>query len=122
MTDYPPVKKKPLDGSAKRLGSGTGTHKNRPLSGLRISPSLHNSEGSEKNAAGLNVKNFKGPNHSFPSIDNLVATVKPEEWNNIPLPVVDTITQILVCFLDLKKLTHDNWNEIMQTQHTANLI
>ena len=95
MTDYPTRNKK-ADTSAKRIGSGTGTHKNRPLSGLRVSPSLHDSSaGSEKNtvtSGGLNVKNFKGPNHPFPSIDNLIFTTKPEEWNNIPLPIVDTIT------------------------------
>ena len=71
MTDYPPTKKKP-DQTAKRLGSGGGTHKNRPLSGLRVSPSLHDSTGSEKNtvgSGGLNVKHFKGPHHPFPSID-----------------------------------------------------
>ena len=41
------------------------------------------------------MKNFKGPNAIFPGIDKFVAKTKPEEWNNIPLPIVETFKDLL---------------------------
>ena len=39
----------------------------------------------------LPYKTMKGPNHSFQIIDELEFSVKPKQWNNVPLPVVDAV-------------------------------
>ena len=86
-----------------------------------------NSSDNKSNAGGTGVgpsgvKNFKGPNYPYPSLDVLLAETKPEEWNNIPLPIVDAIKRIMAVCLDLKKTSFENFNDIVQNAHTANLI
>ena len=125
MTDYPTNKRAQTASQTKRSGSGTGTHAPRPLSGVGASPSIDRTSGSDQKSAGGtvgNVKNYKGPNHPFPSVDQLIAETKPEDWNNIPIPLVETIRRIMNVCLDLKKQSFDNFNEIVTNKHEANLI
>ena len=121
MTDYPENKR--AQSGNKRSGTGT---LNRPLSGVGAHSSIDKSSISDNKSSGAgqvaNVKNFKGPNFPFPSIDKLMTETKPEEWNNIPLPVVDTIKRIMSVCIDLKKQTFENFNEIVSNAHTANMI
>ena len=129
MTDYPDSSSQPraqAAGGVKRSGS---SNRGRPLSGARASPSIEQaSAGSEQKGSTLGsagqiaAKNFKGPAHPFPSVDRLVADTRPDEWNNIPLPLVDCIKRILAVCLDLKRQSFENYNDIVANAHTANLI
>ena len=54
----------------------------------------------------LNPGMMKGPNAPFMSIDILHSEVKPKEWNNIPVPLVEAVEKIIDCCLEIKKTTH----------------
>ena len=56
----------------------------------------------------------KGPNAPFPSIDQLVKEIKPDMWNNIPVPVCEAFGQFVNCLVDIKKNIHHNFNENLQ--------
>ena len=70
----------------------------------------------------MTVKNFKGPNATFPAIDKFVAKTQPDDWNNIPLPICETFKDIVGVFEAIKKFSHDVWNEAMTTQHMMNTV
>ena len=62
---------------------------------MRNSSNTEKTVKEEPDGGALTVKNFKGPNAIFPGIDKFVAKTKPEEWNNIPLPIVETFKDLL---------------------------
>ncbi len=54
---------------------------------------------------------MKGPNAPFASIDIFHAEVKPKEWRNVPVPLVESIELLNTVLLDVKKAIHANFNE-----------
>ena len=69
----------------------------------------------------LNPGHNKGPNHPFAPVDDLIKNVKPMEWNNIPVPLCETISEMQGVFHAIKKSLHENYNEIMMTQRVVNI-
>ena len=51
-----------------------------------------------------------------------MAKTKPEEWNNIPLPLVEAIKDVVGVFEAIKKFSHEVWNESVTTQHMMNTV
>ena len=39
----------------------------------------------------------KGPNAPLPVVDNLMKTVTPLDWKNIPPPIIDAVKQLIDC-------------------------
>ena len=64
---------------------------------------------------------MKGPNQPFYSIDHLEMKLEPSKWNNIPLPLVEAFEIIVKCFVDLKKETFSNYNDVIRTQRVVNM-
>ena len=64
---------------------------------------------------------MKGPNAPLPAVDILLKECHPRTWNNIPIPLVTTVEMILECLSELKKASHANYNDVVQTQRVVNL-
>jgi hypothetical protein len=64
---------------------------------------------------------MKGPNAPLPVIDLFVNEVTPEEWNNIPLPLVRTVENIKDVFVDMKKLFFEHYNDNVQIKKAVNI-
>ena len=63
----------------------------------------------------LNPGHNKGPNHPYLPIDNFVKNVQPMQWNNIPVPLCETIADIQQVFAAVKQTLHDHYNDIVMT-------
>ena len=64
---------------------------------------------------------MKGPNAPMVPVDLLIEEVKPGEWKNIPVPLVEAIKMLLDCCTEFKKQIHANYNEVVQTQRVINI-
>ena len=64
---------------------------------------------------------MKGPNAPLPFIDFFVSDVHPEEWNNIPLPLVRTVDSIKDVFAEMKKMFFEHYNDNVQIKKAVNI-
>ena len=67
-------------------------------------------------------RNMKGPKHPFVSIDDLLGIeLKPIEWRNVPVPLVEFSEQVLVCMEEIKQQIHSNYNDASKMNRSIGL-
>ena len=105
-------------GSQSSFKSGVTS---RRTSGVNISPiksrsfaqARNDSNGGDEPAMVLSkFRSMKGPNHPFPSIDHLHNIEPgPNEWRNVPLPLVEFSDCVLACMSEIKRQIHECYND-----------
>jgi hypothetical protein len=63
------------------------------------------------------LKGFKGPKARIEVVDNMIERTKPHEWNNIPVPIVDTTVMQLRCWAEFKQLHHGLHNNVIEQRN-----
>ena len=64
---------------------------------------------------------MKGPNAPLPLIDNFCADIEPDDWKNIPRPLVDFINRLKEVIIEFKKLSYESYNDAVQTKKIINI-
>ena len=78
-------------------------------------------QSAEEVSVTLNPGHNKGPNHPYLPIDNFIKNIQPMQWNNIPVPLCETISEVQSVFKAIKQSIHDNYNDIVMTQRVVNI-
>ena len=64
---------------------------------------------------------MKGPNAPLPVVDLFLMEVTPQEWNNIPLPLVRTINHVKDVFSEFKKMFFEQFNDNVSIKKAVNI-
>ena len=57
-------------------------------------------------------REMKGPNYPFTTIDQISKFQHPQDWRNVPVPLVEFSVEIIDCLDEIKKKIHQNYNDV----------